>query len=122
MYTAVHMVVIGAIKDTYYDPDEKRTVLSHSFQPSIHSCADSIYRISEEIVPQIVPKGVQDPPKTVTGRKKQFSFHYRSMLQVSKNCQILIRVFLFFLPLGGEATCYAYTYTGGTGGSRDIVP
>ncbi len=28
MYTAVHMVVIGALKDTHYDPDEKRAVLS----------------------------------------------------------------------------------------------
>ncbi len=29
MYTAMHMVVIGALKDTYYDPDEKRAVLSY---------------------------------------------------------------------------------------------
>ncbi len=51
MYTAAHMVVIGALKDTYYDPDEKRAVLSHSieflFSPFFQSWAQLLNRANE---------------------------------------------------------------------------
>ncbi len=40
MNTAVHMVVIGALKDTYYDLDEKRAVLSQFLSHLWRLCSD----------------------------------------------------------------------------------